>query len=359
MQHYTEVSDCSPLKTENMIFRPVEMKLEKCEHSIIELMEKTRADTTRELEFADMLVNKEMKSKVLMSQWTNHFLAISNETNLDPITFAFSRYCLNITLCYADVNVQYFLDSNVHQQLIALGGFTSELVSGPAIMALAHLSLHHIDMRPAIVAAGVLPLLLRLMNQSLSIAILVQVCKLCASLTIYFPNKPSFVNSGCLHGILDLILCSNKPFSDENIQYAALCTVVNVVNGNDASRLLVVELNGVKPILTSIQTSTRNDIILEGLKALNNIAFNNAYVAGVILSHGGDTAIIELLSAGDIIRQPLLAQAGLSALANICNCESTQSHVGSGKGMIEVAVRVCEHARCFPRSVFLVLYHHC
>lgn len=156
------------------------------------------------------------------------------------------------------------------------------------------------------------------------------------------------MNSGCLHAVLDLILGTNKPFFDEDIQYAALTAVVNVIYGNDANRVLMVELDGIKPLLTSIQTSSRNDIILEGIKAIANMSHNNAFTASCILQQGGDSVLVEVLESGDILRQPVLAHAALSALANICNNEATQSHVGGTLGLIDVVLRICDHARYSP-----------
>ena len=175
------------------------MKLHRAEATMKRYVQKTRELTEKELHFAEAIVNKEMRSKIVMSQWTNYFLAVSDQVTLDPITYAFSRFCLNICLCYADVSVAYFIRASIHKQMIAFVNFDSELVSGPALMALSHLSLHHPDIRSEITAGGVLPVLLRLMNSSQSIPILTQICKLCASLSLYFPNKPLLVSNGQIY----------------------------------------------------------------------------------------------------------------------------------------------------------------
>jgi hypothetical protein len=59
----------------------------------------------------------------------------------DPVTFAFARFALNICLCYTDVPPAYFLSSKVHVLLVSLLKFESELVVGPAVLGLMHLSL--------------------------------------------------------------------------------------------------------------------------------------------------------------------------------------------------------------------------
>jgi hypothetical protein len=276
------VDSCS--KQLNSRLLKVELKLKKLENSMFKYINDSKEIFEKEIELAETLVNKEMRSKILVAQWTNYFLALSDQIRLDPITFTFARYSLNICICYGEVPAEYFSKANVHKQLVSFANFESELIVGPAVMALSHLSLHHPDLRPAIASADAFPMILRLMVYSNSRPILINVCKLCASLALHYPNKACVVNTGCLHAILDLILGSHKDFVDENIQFACLCAVVNTVSGSDANRVLIVELNGIKPILDAIQMTSNNSIIHEALKALANISYCNAFAAGKVLS---------------------------------------------------------------------------
>ena len=209
---------------------------------------------------------------------------------------------------------------------------------------MAPISLHD-ELKGEIVVANVLPTLIKLLATSESKQILLQVCKLCASLALAPLNKWLISNSGCLHGMLDLVLGNGKEI-DEFITYAALCGVTNSISGSDANRRLVVDLNGIKPLISTIQYNTQDHIILEALKGLANIAFCNKFTAGYILSMGGEQALVEVLQTSDILRQPLIAHAIMSTMSNICYTESTQSHIGSTPGLIEAAVRLCEYGRC-------------
>jgi hypothetical protein len=279
-----------------------------------------------------------------LSNRTSHFLgASSSQDTLDALTFTFTRFSLSICLGYKDVTAQYLIKTNVHRQLVDYIDFDSELVKGPAMMALVHLSIHD-ELKPLIVLAGALPVLCRLLTKSDSKAILCQSCKLCGSLALHFPNKSLIINSGCLHGLLDLILGTQRD-TDENIQEAALGAVANTNLGNDACRTLTVELDGLKPIITAIQTSQSNQAILKGIMALANISYCNSFCSGCILKEGGHLVLIEILQVGDILKQPMLTQAALIALSNLCNNETTQTHLGSASGLCEVAVRICEFAR--------------
>lgn len=322
----------------------VEAKLKLCETSIREHVIQKLIEIKHEIKIAEVIVNREMKGKILMSNWTSHFLGSLNENDtLDPLTFAFARFSLSVCLCYKDVTASYMIDSQIHCQLVAYAAHNSELVQGPALMALVHISIHD-ELKPAIVLAGVLPLLCRILATSNSKSSLCQACKLCGSLALNFPNKSLIVNSGCLHGLLDLILGTQRE-TDDHIQSEALGALANINLGNDACRTLTVDLNGLKPIISAIQTSQSDQAILRGVQALGNIAYCSSYCTGSILKAGGHLVVLEILQAGDILRQPLLTQAALIAMSNMCNNENTQAHVGATQGLCEAAVRICEFAR--------------
>jgi hypothetical protein len=183
------------------------------------------------------------------------------------------------------------------------------------------------------------------MAKSTSKAVLCQGCKLLASLALHHPNKSPILNSGCLHAILDLILGSGRDI-DDHIQSAALTAVVNITNGHDATRTLMVELSGIKPTITAIQTSTNNNCLIRGVMVLANTAYCNSFTAGKILSEGGHLVLLELLQTADILRQQAdVARAALVALYNLCNNNTTQTFVGCAPGLCEAAVRICDNAR--------------
>lgn len=330
-------------RTFNFALEKLDIKLQSCEARMESYCQRTRQKCDEELSVAESLVNKELRSKVIMSQWTNKFLAESESEVLDPITFAFARFSLNVSLCYKDIEPQYFIRSRVHDQLVAYAKFPSELVVGPALIGLVHLSLLD-EMKPVIVAAGILPVILGLITNSKSKPILNQICKLIASLALHFPNKTLIVNSGCFHGVLDLILGSHTDIN-RDIQYYALCSSLNIIYGSDANRVLSIELKAIKPMVTSIQTTSDNGVLLQSIQNMANIAYNNPYTSGCILSFGGESALVEVLESNDVIRHPEIAYAALAAISNICCSEASQSHVGSIKGLLESVVRICEHAR--------------
>ena len=324
----------------------VEQRINRCEEAMHNLIRKTRAKSENELKFAETLVNKELRSKIVTAQWSNYFLSATDEETIDPISFGITRYSLNMCLCWRDVPPEYLMQCNVHKHLVYYAGFDTELVAGPATMALVHISLHP-EMKYPIVTAGVLPGLLRRIVLSNSRPVLTQVCKLLASLSLQGSNKTAVASSGCLHGALDLVMQVNKKFKtiDVDIQYAALTAVVNTTSQCDANRKYVVDLNGIRPLLEAIQTSSNNAIILEAVKALANTAFQSKFTAGCILTAGGDLTLVEVLESSDILRQPLISHAALSCLANLCNYDATQSHIGYTKGCVEAAIRICDLAK--------------
>eukprot|EP01038_Epipyxis_sp_PR26KG_P008174 gene8174-11059_t len=321
----------------------LEVRLNKCDKSMRKVIQMTHDNCEKDLQLAEELVNKELRSKVIMSQWTNKFLSESKQTSLDPITFALTRFSLNICLTYSDVSPDYILKTNIHKQLLSYASLENDLVVGPALTGLVHVSLSN-PAKPEIVAAGALPILLKILVHSESKIILTQACKLCASLALHQPNKTLISYSGCMHSLFDLIVGVHRTI-DRNVQYATLNAIVNVVHQSDANRMLSVELNGIKPILYILRICSHEDILVQCLKGIANIAFNNSYCANCILIAGGGEVLVEVLDSHDILRKPLIAHAALAALANICNNEVNQSHVGAIKGLVEIGVRVCNHAR--------------
>lgn len=330
-------------KTVYVSVQKVESRLTNCEQTLKSYISKTKGDCAAEVNLAEILVNKELRSKIIMSQWTNKFLSTTSNDTLDPITFSLSRFSLNISLCFNDVSPTYLLQTNIHKHLVDYIGLQSELVIGPSLMALVHISLYP-ELRSPIVAAGALPILLKLMIHHDSKIILAQAVKLCASLSLEPSNKTLMSQSGCMHAMFDLILGVHQDV-DRHIQYYAVCALVNVMYKNDANRLLAVELNGIKPLLTIMRSTSHEDIIVHAIRSLANISYGNGYTANCILVAGGGEVLVEILESGDIIRQPLIAHAVLGAFSNICNSDANQSHIGSIKGLVEVAIRICEHAR--------------
>ena len=320
----------------------VEKKLNKLETSVHEHVTAKKAEADAEMAVAEALVNRELKAKIIMSDWCGHFLSTTRLESLDPVTFAFTRYSLSIALSYADVPVDYFVKTNVYKQLVDYIQFDSELVTGPALMALAHLSIYA-EIQPLIVLAGALPALCKILTRSESKAVLCQACKLTMGLALHFPNKSLIVNSGCHHGLLDLCLGTKRDI-DDHVQCAALGAVCNVALGNDACRTLTVDLDGIRPIITAIQTSQKDIGILRGIKALANVAFCSSYTAGEILKAGGHLVLIESLQVLDILEQPAMAHAALAALSNLCNNENCQTLLAAAPFLCETAVRICDQS---------------
>ena len=69
-----------------------------------------------------------------MSQWTNKFLASTRFPSLDPITFAMSRFSLNICVCFTEISAEYLMKTGVHRQLVDYIALENELIIGPATM---------------------------------------------------------------------------------------------------------------------------------------------------------------------------------------------------------------------------------
>lgn len=281
-------------------------RITKCEIKIQEIVRETIISKNNELNFAALLVKKELRGKILLSQWINTFLACTeNEVHLDPITFAYVRFSLSICLSFRDVSIDYLLESQVHKQLISYLNNPLDVVCGPSIMALVHLSLSN-AMKDAIVEANALPVILNLSLKTKSIVILAQISKLVASLALFMPNKKTIVQSGCFHMVIDLF-AGNLPkiegnmwsraqlnllsksislnefetntnsFRDRHLLYYALCAATNLIYLNDSNRTLAIELKAVNPVIHILRSSPDIYIIEVCAKLLANICFNNTF----------------------------------------------------------------------------------
>lgn len=67
-------------------------------------------------------------------------------------------------MCYNDVDPEYFIQSRVHEQLVAYTSFESDIIVGPALLALVHLSLLPV-MRAIIIDTNILKCLLVILTR--------------------------------------------------------------------------------------------------------------------------------------------------------------------------------------------------
>jgi len=268
----------------------VAKRVKKVEKALVLYVNKTKALTERDLDLAELLLKKELRSKIIMSQWTQSFLSATSDDHLDPVSYAFARFALNVCMCYSDVTADYLIESRVHYLLVSLMKFESEIISGPAIMACCHISLYP-EVKPELILAGILPILLNLLVASESQPILTQACKLCASLALHPPNKSHMASSGCFHALFDLTGGAHKVVN-RYTQHAAATAIVNIVYNSDANRQLSIELDGIRPLISAIRLTSNDDIILQAVQAIVNIAYYNPFTSSRILAAGGDTVLI-------------------------------------------------------------------
>lgn len=211
------------------------------------------------------------------------------------------------------------------------------------MMALVHISLYP-ELKAVLVQEGLLPSLLQVMYNYKSKPILALCGKLCASIAIEPANKFVMAQSGCFHALIDMVLGSHNDV-DQSVQFFTLCAIVNTVYKNDSNRLLSIELNCIRPLITTLQSSSNEDILLQAMRALANISYGNSFTANTILLSGGGEVIVEVLQCIDILKQSALVHAALTTLSNICHAEINQTHVGNIVGLLETTLKICETSR--------------
>jgi hypothetical protein len=381
-------------KQMNVAINKVEVRLKQCEANLSRVAIQRQKFFEHELVVAETLVNKELRSKVIIAQWTNQFLSLSDnensnrspggggdedghkkttpksgrrggrviplpkkpiqqpslqQTQLDPVTFAIIRFALNITLNYRDVNLEFILYTNIHKHLIHFISLTNTyMIIGPSLMALNHISLINNEIKHILVTEGILQNLLILMTSSkLSNQTILSLCaKLCSSLALEQLNKSFMAKSGVFHVLFDLILGSHCDVN-EMIQYYAITAIVNTLYNNEINRKYAIEINGIKPILTAIRITSDTKLMSQAMNALANIAYGNAYTANMILIAGGGEILAEIVAVADILGEGSYAivESGYAAYSNMCYSETNQTHIGNVEGLLDTTTRICEHGR--------------
>jgi hypothetical protein len=321
----------------------IELKLAHCEGSLNTLVKKLQQNFEKELVVAETLVNKELRSKVIMSQWTNKFLAAEEQAVIDPITFAISRYALNVAISYVDITPAYLMETRVHTSLIHFISLPYNLIIGPSLLALSHISLNPI-MKKILVSEQLLPALLKLMVKSRSKVILALCAKICASLTLETSNKPFMAQSGCFHALFDLILGAHTDV-DWMVQYYVVCAIENTIYHNDSNRRLTIEVHGIKPLLTLVQTTSHDEILIHSMRIIANVAYGNGFTSNSMLLLGAGEVLIQTVDACDVIKQAVIVHGALSAYANMCYTESNQTHVGNIDGLLQSVIRITRTAK--------------
>lgn len=193
----------------NTACQKVEDKIKRVEVSSVRYINRVLEKSVFDVDFAEGLIQKELKTKVIISQWINYFLCENDSSTLDPISYSIIRWCLNIALCHSEVTPEYLQLYDVHKKLIFYCSSSNDIIAGPAYLALSHVSLIP-SLKHEIVISNILPICLKTLTHGHSVPIITYVCKLLASLALYRSNKLQIANSGCLHALIDLILQHNK-----------------------------------------------------------------------------------------------------------------------------------------------------
>jgi hypothetical protein len=97
--------------------------------------------------------------------------------------------------------------------------------------------------------------------------------------------------------LLDLILGAHVDV-DFNVQLASLGGILNSLHLSDANRRLSVELGGIRPLLSLLQTTTQEELIVLALKILANMSYGDGYTSNCVLLAGGGEVLVQILESG-------------------------------------------------------------
>mmetsp|Transcript_20834 Transcript_20834/g.48340 ORF Transcript_20834/g.48340 Transcript_20834/m.48340 type:complete len:608 (+) Transcript_20834:282-2105(+) len=292
-------------------------------------------------------VDSERQEKKILCQWLNGFLvSAGEEPNLDPIDFAFARFALNMAIAADHTPVAKMTEARVPSFLVGMLSSSNDIVLGPSAIALCHLSLHS-DAKVPIVEVGAIPPIARNLRVCPSPAVLTQLAKCLASLAQNAPNKARIAGDEGMAALVELC-AENSDFVDSprcthGVRAACLSALVNLTFQSDSNRNLLVELDGLQAIVEACMNSPDSHVIEQACRALGNIAFNSSYTAQRILQKQGSEALCSAVTACDVHADDRILEAAMIAVANLCNNETNQTHVGAGEA-IKLAVHLCKHS---------------
>eukprot|EP01039_Chlorochromonas_danica_P007691 gene7691-8498_t len=363
-------------KQVNHALEKIEARLVHCEDVLRAQVRQSVQHYEAELSLAEVLVNKELRGKVILSQWTNRFLSAqqeSGEQQLDPITFAISRYCLNVALCVEEVSPSYLLQAKLASQLVHFASMDRPLVVGPALLALCHLSFFPVLKVEIVATANALPVLLKLLLRLDCPALLAQAAKLLASLALAETNKALICQSGCMHALYDLVSYPNSSSPSlpsaahatateiAQVQYYTLLALININHHSEASRRLAMELQGFKPLLALLRKTNKEGLLLQCVRVIANMVYGNTLPAQRALLIGAGETLLAVLESVDVTggagagagvagmidgqHGERIAHAVLAAFANMCLGEANQTHIGNIPRLIETSLRILQHAQ--------------
>lgn len=321
----------------------LEKRIERCELGLGQCARELSSQHDREMATASRLVEREVRSKLLLSQWCCHFVAEATYEEMDPIAFAFCRLSLNVAATYQEVSYETLIQSNVHTLLVSLIGFKQHVIVGPAMLALCHLSLVNDRMKHDIVHAGALPTLLQIAVHNQSASILALTAKLIASLALHPPNKPLIASSGLLRALIDLSVGAHVQVS-EQVRLFAVLALQNVTHRNDANRCILVELSGIRPLLQCIVNGADPELVRRSVLVFANVAYRSSHNVGRLLREAVDVAILETLAVTDVLSDPLMMQSCLIALTNCTTSARFRTHLAPEA--LPHILRVLRHSPC-------------
>lgn len=76
---------------------------------------------------------------------------------------------------------------------------------------------------------------------------------------------------------------------------AALTALVNFTYHSDANKKLLVEMRGLAPIIDAAVNSPDSEVVLQSLKCLGNVCFNQPYCSAAVVTNRGIDAVVAAL----------------------------------------------------------------
>lgn len=223
------------------------------------------------------------------------------------------------------------------------------LVTGPCLMALAHLARRGDLVRSQIADANGILVVINCMRIVQHPTVLVQACRTLSTLSLLPQNRQQIANSKGISILVRLLAssqlspipgdcCLSAEFNglrvNESIQESALAAFTNLTNSSEPNRQLVAELGGIEHIVSCVLFARHGGPVRNAAQAIANISYGSYFSVARCMMARADVAICSAISATDFLDEDRLLEAAYRALANMALDEAAQTGLASGDAMV-------------------------
>lgn len=307
----------------------------------VDSLETTKNAICLRLRNTEAALEEERSEKRLLSTWLDSFVVNQHAAvELDAVDFAFARYALSLAIAAPQASQERLIEAGVPTFLVGVvKASKKDLVCGPALLALTHVSFGIGPMRKAIAGAGGPAALVERVRTGRRPPMLTHACRALSVLALDSSVRSNIVAIGGINALVDLLAHANLRSSSEDrftaelqdeeapqlvtetVQEAALGALTHLAMESAAYRQLATEYGCAQPAVECLLFARDGGTVLNAALLLANLEYQSAVSAARCLRARSDTALCAVIEACD---EAEVVSACFRALANCAVDESAR-----------------------------------